>query len=462
MKKIVSLLLILVVIMSLFSGCEKEEPKETIVLNVFNWGEYISDGDGSWEYEDENGEIIEIPYININDEFEKYYNELHPEVNLEVNYTTYTSNEDLYAKMTTSDASYDIIIPSDYLINKLIKEELIQPINIDNIPNFKNIGEQYLAENVSYIEKDGERVYYSATYTFCKVGIIYNKTILENTFEDFSQEEFEKEGWGVLWNEKYKDLGILQFNNSRDAFATAQFILMNEDNYEGETSYINKSLSDPDGKSIYDRSLELLKEQQPLIQKYVMDEVFNKMETGNAAIAPYYGGDYFTMMWNCEEEYELCMFYPEEGSNSFLDAMCIPTSSKHPEIAEEYINFMLSTDEDPTKNIAAINAEYICYGSPNIKVQEDPYYKYFVENEISEDGYDLLYGEDSFNFKKEGFICLDDETQYYLNECWDSLKIQDSDFGILMPLICIVLVALIGAMLTVNAVKKRRRAKYWD
>ena len=122
MKKIISLLLILVVIMSLFSGCEKEEPKETIVLNVFNWGEYISDGDGSWEYEDENGEIIEIPYLNINDEFEKYYNELHPGVNLEVNYTTYTSNEDLYAKMTTSDASYDIIIPSDYLINKLIKE----------------------------------------------------------------------------------------------------------------------------------------------------------------------------------------------------------------------------------------------------------------------------------------------------------------------------------------------------
>ncbi len=461
MKKIISLILVLLVAFSVFAGCGESESEETIVLNVFNWGEYISDGDGSWEYEDEDGNVMEIPYLNVNDEFEKYYNAKYPGKNLEVNYTTYTSNEDLYAKMTTSDASYDIIIPSDYLINKLIDEKLIQPINIDNIPNFKNIGEQYLAENVSYIEKDGEKVYYSATYTFCKVGIIYNKTILENTFEDFSQEEFEKEGWGVLWNEKYKDLGILQFNNSRDAFASAQFILMNEDNYDGDVSYINKSVSEPDGKSVYDRSLELLKQQQPLIQKYVMDEVFNKMETGNAAIAPYYGGDYFTMMWNCED-YELCMFYPEEGSNSFLDAMCIPTSSKHPEIAEEYINFMLSTDSDPTKSIAAINAEYICYGSPNLMVQNDPYYKYFVDNEISEDGYELLYGENSFNFKKEGFICLDDETQYYLNECWDSLKIQDSDFGIMMPIICIVLIVAIGAVLIYNAIEKRRRAKYWD
>ena len=461
MKKIVSLILVLFVVISLFAGCGESKTEETIVLNVFNWGEYISDGDGSWEYEDEDGNITEIHYLNINDEFEKYYNAKHPDKKLEVNYTTYTSNEDLYAKMTTSDASYDVIIPSDYLINKLIKEELIQPINIDNIPNFKNIGEQYLAENVSYIEKDGEKIYYSATYTFCKVGIIYNKTILEEAFEDFSQEEFESEGWGVLWNEKYKDLGILQFNNSRDAFASAQFILMNEDNYDGEVSYINKSVSEPGGKEIYDRSLELLKEQQPLIQKYVMDEVFNKMETGNAAIAPYYGGDYFTMMWN-SEDYELCMFYPDEGSNSFLDAMCIPTSSKHPEIAEEYINFMLSTDEDPTKSIAAINAEYICYGSPNLSVQNDPYYKYFVDNEISEDGYELLYGEDSFDFDKEGFICLDDETQYYLNECWDSLKIQDTGLGVAMPVVCIALLAIISAGLIYNAVEKRRRAKYWD
>lgn len=460
MKKFLVLVVVLTLFVCLFSGCEQEQ-SETVTLNVFNWGEYISDGEGTWEYEDEEGNIIEIPYLDINKEFEEYYQKNHPGKKVVVNYTTYSSNEEMYAKMTTSDASYDIIIPSDYLIPKLIKENLIQPINIENIPNYKNIGEQYLAPNVSYIEENGKKTYYSATYTFGKVGIIYNKTLLEQTFADFDAEKFESEGWGVLWNEKYKDLGILQFNNSRDAFATAQFTLMQEDNYQGEISYINKSVNEAGGKDIYDRALKMLKDQQPLIQKYVMDEVFNKMETGNAAIAPYYAGDYFTMTWNCED-YELCLFYPEEGSNSFLDGMCIPTSSKHPDIAEEYINFMLSTDEDPTKNIAAINAEYICYGCPNILVQEDPVYKYFVENEMHEEGYDILYGEGIFDFENEGFVCLDDETQYYLNECWDSLKIQDSSVGVVMPVICITLLALITVYLIVQGIKKKRRARYWD
>jgi spermidine/putrescine transport system substrate-binding protein len=461
MKKIITLVLAFLLCFC-FVGCESEQ-QETIVLNVFNWGEYISDGDGTWEYEDEDGNIIEIPYLDINAEFEKYYNAKYPDKKIEVNYTTYASNEEMYAKMTTSDASYDIIIPSDYLIPKLIKEGLIQPLNIDNIPNFENIGEQYTAENVTYITgENGEKTYYSATYTFGKVGVIYNKTLLEETFPDFDQDEFEKEGWSVLWNEKYKELGILQFNNSRDAFATAQFKLMKEDNYQGDVSYINTSVNTEGGSKIYDRALQLLIEQQPIVQKRVMDEVFNKMETGNAAIAPYYAGDYFTMTWNCED-YELCLFYPEEGSNSFLDGMCIPTSSKHPEIAEEYINFMLSVDEDPTKSIAAINAEYICYGCPNIKVQEDPYYMYFVENEMHEEGYDILYGEGIFDFESEGFVCLDDETQHYLNECWELLKIESSkNFGVAIPVICIVLILAIATLLTVNGIVKKRRAKYWN
>ena len=457
MKKIACLLIILTMLACV--GCKKES-EETIVLNVFNWGEYISDGEGSWEYEDEDGNVIEIPYLDINEEFEKYINAKYPDKKVEVNYTTYGTNEEMYAKMTTSDASYDIIIPSDYLIPKLIEEKLIQPINIENIPNYSNIGEDYIAEGINYVDEDGVRIYYAATYTFGKVGIIYNKTLLERAFPDFSSEEFESEGWDVLWNEKYKDLGILQFNNSRDAFATAQFKLMAEENYEGEKSYINFSVNDEGGKEAYDRALELLRQQQPLIQKYVMDEVFNKMETGNAAIAPYYAGDYFTMTWN-SDGYELCMFYPQEGSNSFIDGMCIPTSSRHPEIAEEYINFMLSVNDDPTKSIAEINAEYICYGTPNIKVQESETYKYFVENEMHEEGYELLYGEGIFKLEKEGFTCLDDETQHYLNECWDSLKIQDSGIGWVMPAICISISALLITVFVINAVKKKRRARYW-
>lgn len=457
MKKALSIILVLLLLVPL-AACGETQTDE-IVLNVFNWGEYISDGEGFWEYTDENGEVTEIPYADINAAFEEYYAEKHPGKKVRVNYTTYASNEEMYAKMTTSDASFDIIIPSDYLIPKLINEGLIRPLNLDNIPNYANIGEDYIAKDVAYVEENGKKVYYSATYTFCKVGIIYNKTLLEKAFDDFSQEEFESEGWGVLWNEKYKDLGILQFNNSRDAFATAQFRLMQQDNYTGNESYINASIKS--GTEIYDRSLEMLKEQQPLIQKYVMDEVFNKMETGNACIATYYAGDYFTMVGNCED-YELCMFYPEEGSNSFLDAMCVPTSSKNPEAAEEYINFMLSTDEDPTKNIAAINAESICYGTPNVKVQQDKTYQYFLENELHETAYDLLYGEGVFNFEKEGFICLDDETQNYLNECWDSLKIQDEGNGIALPIICLIIISAFAALFIYLGVTKRKRAKYWD
>jgi spermidine/putrescine ABC transporter, spermidine/putrescine-binding protein len=458
-KKWLAFAVVLAIALCGFAGCGGSG--DEIVLNVFNWGEYISDGEGSWEYTDENGNVTEIPYLDINKAFEEYYAQKHPGKKVRVNYTTYASNEELYAKLTTSDASYDVIIPSDYLIPLLIDENLIQPIQRENIPNMDNIGEKYIVEGISYREENGERTYYSATYTFGKVGIIYNLTLLEQTFADFSQEEFEAEGWSVLWNEKYKDLGILQFNNSRDAFATAQFAMMKEDGYTGEKSYINASISDEGGRALYMRALDMLKEQQPIIQKYVMDEVFNKMETGNAAIAPYYVGDYFTMTWNCED-YELCFFYPEEGSNSFLDAMCVPTSSRNPEIAQEYINFMLSVDEDPTKSIAAINAEYICYATPNIAVQQDEHYRYFVENEMHERGYELLYSENSFDFEGEGFVRLDDATQQYLNECWDRLKIQDEESSLVLPIVCgVIAVAIIGVVVFV-VIRKKKKEKYYQ
>ncbi len=453
-KKVITLILT-VVLLLICCSCDSQEE---IVLNVFNWGEYIADGEGSWEYEDENGNVTEIAFPDINECFEEYYAQKHPNKKVRVNYTTYASNEEMYAKLTTSDASYDIIVPSDYLIPQLVRENLIQPLDINNIPNFSNIGEKYIVKDVSYIEENGEKVYYSATYTFGKVGIIYNLTLLEKAFDDFDREAFEKEGWNVLWNEKYKDLGVLQFNNSRDAFATAEFMLQDYDGYTGYPKYINASIKDQ--KEVYDRSLEKLKLQQPIIQKYVMDEVFNKMETGNAAIAPYYVGDFFTMYGNCED-YELCVFYPDQGSNSFFDGMCIPSSSKNKEIAEEYINFLLSVDDDPQKSIAELNAEYICYATPNLKVQESESYKYFLENELHEDAYDLLYDESIFDFDAEGFVCLDEETQNYLNECWDSLKIQDEGNGILLPAICITLLVLMASYFIFIAVRKRIRAKYY-
>lgn len=457
MKKLLCTLVAAALLCACFSGCAAEEE---IVLNVFNWGEYIADGDGEWTYVDEDGNETEIPYLDINAEFEDYYYEKYGK-RVRVNYTTYASNEEMYAKLTTSSASYDIIIPSDYLIPRLIENGYIQPIHLENIPNYANLGEKYVVDGLSFVENEaGEKTYYSATYTFGKVCVIYNLTQLEEIFEDFDAEEFEAEGFGVLWNEKYKDAGILQFNNSRDAFATAQFRLAAADG-ANPSDYINPDLAQ-DGAEKLDAALTLLKDQQHVIQKYVMDETFNKMESGNACVAPYYVGDFFTMYANNEDD-ELCCFYPEEGSNSFFDAMCVPTSSLHPEIAEEYINFMLSVDEDPAKSIAENNAEYICYATPNEKVQESETYQYFLENEMHPDAQSLLYGEDLFDFEREGFAALDGETQQYLNECWDKLKIQDGEEeGSALGPICIVLAFLLCAFLVFIGVRKKIRSHYWQ
>lgn len=454
MKKLIVCLICLCIFALCFSGCTTSEE---IVLNVFNWGEYISDGEDEWVYfDEESGEEITVPYLDINAAFEEYYFEKFGK-NVRVNYTTYSSNEEMYAKLITSDAAFDIIIPSDYMIPLLIEKELIQPINIENIPNYKNIGEKYIVDGLSFVEENGEKTYYSATYTFGKVGIIYNLTRLEQMFEDFDQEAFEAEGWNVLWNEKYINAGILQFNNSRDAFAAAQFILADKAGISAN-EYINASVTD--GKDKYDAAFELLANQKPLIQKYVMDEVFNKMETGNACIAPYYVGDFFTMYANTEDE--LCCFFPHQGSNSFFDAMCVPTSSRHPEIAQEYINFLLSTDEDPAKSIAEINSEYICYATPNLAVQNSKYYQYYVENEMHPDAFEMLYSENSFDFENEGYLSLDDETQRYLNGLWDSLKIQQDEADVVLPAICITLASGIIVWIVFLAIRKKRRARFYD
>ena len=185
------------------------------------------------------------------------------------------------------------------------------------IPNIVNISEDFRGQ---YYDPDDK---YSVPYTYGMVGIIYNTNMVD---------EADAGSWDLLWNEKYSGK-ILQFNNSRDAFATAQFMMMGEDNYEGATSYINASVLDEGGKEIYDRALEKLKEQQPLIQKYVMDEVFNKMERGDAALAPYYAGDALTIM---EENDSLNFVVPKSGTNLFVDAMCIPKTAENKEAAENF------------------------------------------------------------------------------------------------------------------------------
>ena len=384
---------------------------DEVILNVYNWGEYISDG------EDDS--------LNVNAEFENYFNENLSEkygFKVKVNYTTYSSNEELYAKLKNTNTSYDVIIPSDYLVALLIREDMLHKIDFENIPNFGLIDEAYIDGN--YYDPTNE---YSVPYTMGKVGIIYNTALIED----------EVDSWSALWNEEYSAAGILQFNNSRDAFATAQFLM-------------GISINTTDQGEL-DRVHDKLMEQKPIIQKYVMDEVFNKMESGNASIAPYYAGDYFTMFASNED---LAFAYPKEGSNVFVDAMCIPKCAQNKELAELYINFMLEPE------VAIANAEYICYASPNTAVVESEEYIEYMTEEIHPDAIDILYNDFEKDFKNEGFVALDEVTQEYVNELWDDLKISSETATYVYVLSGAIASAIVFAIIFFAIRKRIRESTY--
>ena len=246
--------------------------------------------------------------------------------NIKVNYSTYDSNEIMYSKLSNGGITVDLIIPSDYMIARLISEDMLLPLDFDNIPNY-----QYIDENFRNTAYDPENLY-SVPYTWGTVGILYNTKYVD---------EADVTGWELLWNEKYAGK-ILTFGNSRDAFGVAQYLL----GYDVNTT----------DKEELRKCAELLKEQKPVLQQYVMDEIFAIMQNEEAWIAPYYAGDCLTMMGENEN---LDFYLPEnQGFNLFIDAMCIPTCAKEKEAAETFINFLC----DP--EIAGANMDWICYGTP--------------------------------------------------------------------------------------------------
>ncbi|MBO5857924.1 MAG: spermidine/putrescine ABC transporter substrate-binding protein [Clostridia bacterium] len=361
-------------------------------INVYNWGEYISDGsEGS---------------LDVNKEFTKKYG-------IKVNYTTFESNENMYNKLQSGGANYDIVIPSDYMIAKLIEEEMLVELDFSNIPNYKYILPKY--KNLFYDPQNK----YSVPYTVGMVGLIYNTTMVDE----------EVDSWSILWDEKYKG-EILMFNNPRDAFGIAQFLL-------------GQSVNTHDTKD-WDKAIELLKEQRPLVSSYVMDEVYNKMEGGEAAFAPYYAGDYLTM---ADVNPDLAFVYPKEGVNYFVDAMCIPKTAENKEAAELYINFMLEEE------IAVANANWICYASPHALVLES-------------DDYDLkdepvLYPDESETPKTESFENLSYDIQNYMSQLWSELKVEgntniDAYIGLSVTAVLIIVFAIF------KFVQKKKREKYYD
>ncbi len=416
MRRIVSIILILMLLLTVcipLASCDKnsaEGDSGTITLYVYNWGEYISDGSEGT--------------LDVNAMFEDWYFETYGQ-RVKVNYSTYSSNESMYAKISSGSVSYDVIVPSDYMIERMIKEDLLAPLDYNNIPNAQNILSEF--QNSDYDpdkNKDGYNDY-SVPYLYGMIGIIYNTTMVG---------EADIGSWDLMWNEKYAG-NILQFNNSRDAFGSAQYSMGNVD------------LVNSDNEADWRAALEKLKAQKPILQGYVMDEIYNKMENGSAAIAAYYAGDFMAMY---ENNNDLEFFYPEEGTNLYVDAMCIPKSSQNKTIAERYINFMLS--EDP----AVANAEYTYYASPNRVVRENEEYIEYM-NEIKDGGYDLMYDTDAI--PTSSYRNLSGEKLLLINTLWEELK-SDISVSAGIYVICGVIVATLAGFGIFFAVRKKKRDIY--
>jgi len=291
-------------------GIYASQQKE--VLYVSNWGQNIADGS------DETLDIIA--------EFERRY------PHIDVRYSTYDSNESLYSKLSAGGTPVDVIIPSDYMIARLAAEGQLVELNFDNIPNFSKVDDRF--KNPDY---DPENKY-SVPYTWGTVGILYNEKYVDPA---------DVTGWELLWNEKYAGK-ILMFDNSRDAFGIAQYML----GYSVNTT----------DKEELQACADLLIKQKPLVQQYVMDQIYAAMQDEEAYIAPYYAGDCMCMM---QENESLRFYIPEnQGFNSFVDAMCVPTCCQNQDAAELFINFMCEPE------ISGANMDYIWYGSPISEARE--------------------------------------------------------------------------------------------
>ena len=369
MRKKLNFVIVLIPVMAalFFVGCGKEDRQ---VLNVYNWGEYIADGSEG--------------YPDVIKNFEKWYEEVYGE-KIKVNYSTYPSNEDMYSKIASGAAKYDVIIPSDYMIARMIDEGLLEPLDFKQIPNSQYINEAFTG---LYYDKENK---YTVPYSYGIVGVIYDSNIVDK--EDVGD-------WDLMWNDKYKDK-ILQYNNSRDAFGTAMYKLG-----------IDVNTTD---KKEWKEAADELDRQKPLVKSYVMDEIFNMMESGEAAIGSYYAGDYLVMKEAEAENVDLQFYYPEK-TNFFVDAMCIPTCTQNKELAEIFIDYMLS------KDAAIPNAEYISYASPNKLVYEDETYL----DDMGDEAIEMLYpefGNFTRMYNRYAYRTLDTEILDYINTLWEDVKI---------------------------------------
>lgn len=356
MKKVICVVLSVLLAVSCLAGLSGCGSSKKTTLYVYNWGQYISEGD------DGSLDVIAA--------FEEAY------PNIRVQYSTYDSNEIMYSKLANGGITVDVIIPSDYMIGRMVQEGMLEELNFSNIPNYQYIDDSF--KNTSY---DPENKY-SVPYTWGTVGIIYNTKYVD---------EADVTGWELLWNEKYAGK-ILMFDNSRDAFGIAEYLLGYDVNTTDEAELQACSAK--------------LAEQKPVVQQYVMDQIFDAMENEEAWIAPYYAGDYLTMV---EENPDLAFYRPTaQGYNMFIDAMCIPTCCQEKEAAEAFINFLCSPE------ISSANMEFLGYSVPSTAAKElmDPE---VANSDVAYPDADTLTTGTSFNF-------LPEETSRYMESLFMEVR----------------------------------------
>lgn len=352
-KKVLLTLALMMVAAACLTGCGKSSAGENGEVVVYNWGEYI-DPDTLDQFEEETG--IHVVY----DEFE--------------------TNEIMYPKVESGTSNYDVVCPSDYMIQKMIENDLLSEINFDNIPNVKNIGEQYFEQSKGF---DPENKY-SIPYCFGTVGILYNKTMVDEPIDS----------WDVLWDEKYAD-NILMQDSVRDAFMVA-------------LKRLGYSMNTTDEAQVKEAAQSLI-DQKPLVQAYVIDQVRDKMIGNEAAIGVIYSGEaIYTQRENPDLEYVI----PKEGTNVWIDSWVIPKNAQNKENAEKFIDFMCRED------IALKNFEYITYSTPNTAAQANIEDEDIKNSKIAFPDFSEYNNLETFDY-----LGVDGDNLY--NEYWKQVKSAD-------------------------------------
>ena len=409
LRRTVSLLACLAILFgcsSLFALADEGQ-----VLNVYNWGVYMDVGGDDGAYYDQKASM------DVNRAFEQWYKETYNET-ITVNYSNYENNEAMYQKLVAGGAAYDIVIPSDYMVNRLIKEERLEKLDFNEIPNYQYIADSYKGEAWQYDPTHEYTVPYMGGY----VGIVYNSDYVQGTVNS----------WDVLWDEAYSGK-ILMFNNPRDAF----MIALAKNGYSLNTT----------NTTHWAKAYEDLVAQKPLVQGYVTDEVFDKMQNGEAYLAPCYYGDYLTMAENAAEGVNLQFgLLTQHSSNKFVDALCVPKGCQNKVAAMRYINFLCSY------KAGVANANYTGYTSPLSTVAENKgelYYHYSCDPGV--------YPSESILASYEEYLYLGTATQAIMDNYWKELK--KSEGGLLMYIALGAVLALAAGILIFRKGKQKKLAK---